>query len=348
MNVKFATPILLFGVLTTGQSMAAKPTPPPPPPPPVTSCPGVFPAYAFTRDVTNVKGNRTIVVSTDLLVANETGECFIKIANSSNGIGVQGYRQNGANGRIIFDTNSGLGMVNITASGGSVTSATPILPVYNNVAYHTVALSKDANTIYLIDEVRDVNGNWVDTLKSVNIASCSSNCSAEAILFFGVNFSANYLAVNDADDRLYFGHHAKATNVQTISMIQKSAGVWGTSMRQVVSNQDLNYPTDGGFETNAYGHWGDAEVLAITVLRSVGSEVQVLDITNCGPVGETSCLAAGEATVEASAISGHGYLFGMRGASLLFVKDYSYSSRFDLVSLTSSPLLQCRNIRSGE
>ena len=195
-------------------SQAAKPPPPPPPPPTPASCPGTFPAYAYTKDVTKKQGSKVILLSTELYLANSTGTCSIKIANpvSQNGlsqIGLINYRQNGTGGRIVFESNTGLGMVNFIVDAGTVTTALPltISNVYGSLAWHTYTLSKNGQTIYMVDEVRDSNGNWIDTIRTVDIASCSSNCPAQVLHTFPLGNNAYHLSLNDAEDRLYMSFH---------------------------------------------------------------------------------------------------------------------------------------------
>jgi len=312
-NLIFALGIV---AVNPNSSQAAKPTPPPPPAPPA-ACPGTFPAFAYTKDVTKKQGNRIIVLSTDLYVANSTGTCSVKIANTVSRIGIVNYRQNGTSGRIVFETSTGLGMVNFSVVAGAVTDSLPltISNVYGSLAWHTYTLSKNAQTIYMVDEVRDTNGDWIDTIRTVHISSCSSNCPAQVLYTFPLGNNAYHLSLNDAEDRLYMSFYDFGLDRGAISFMQKTAGAWSTSRRDVVSNLDGGY--SNGFGRLANGRWDfDGDLFQEDVLAAeVDGVIRVFDVTNCADAGVQSCVGSGESTVVATGITGE--LNGFRSSNLI-------------------------------
>ena len=338
-------------------SQAAKPPSPPPDPPPPASCPGTFPAYAYTRDVTKKQGSKVILLSTELYLANSTGTCSIKIANpvSQNGlsqIGLINYRQNDTSGRgrIVFESNTGLGMVNFSVVAGTVTTTLPltISNVYGSLAWHTYTLSKNAQTIYVVDEVRDSNGNWIDTIRTVDISSCSSNCPAQVLYTFPLGNNAYHLSLNDAEDRLYMSFHDFGLDRGAISFMQKTAGVWSTtSRRDVVSNLDGGYLSGWGKFAN--GKWDfDRDLSQDDVLAvEVDGVIQVLDVTNCLAVGVQSCISFGESTVVASGIAGE--LIGFRSSNLIVASGVDVNEvNLDTLDTIATAPLQAKTVDSAD
>src|SRR5262245_29717400 len=133
MNVRVLAATIVIGILATGESMAAKPQPPPPPPPPPplpTSCPGDFPAIAYSTDRTVAgKKGRTQFVGSNVYLANSTGDCSILIAIITGGTGVRAnYRQIGSEGRVVWIDNVTIKMLKFNISGNSVVQPLPLTP----------------------------------------------------------------------------------------------------------------------------------------------------------------------------------------------------------------------------
>jgi len=345
--------------MTTVAAQAAKPTPPPPPPPLPVSCPGTFPAFAYTKDVTKKQGNKVVLLSVELYLANSTGTCSVRIANPAtlNGlrqIGSLNYRQNGTSGRIVFESLTGLSMVNFSVVGGTVTDTLPlaISNVYGSLAWHTYTLSKNAKTIYLVDEVRDSNGNWIDTIRTVDISTCSSNCPAQVLYTFPLGNNAYHLSLNDAEDRLYMAFHDFGSGIGAISFMQKTDGVWSTSRRDVVSNLDGGYETTGlGRLANAIWDFDNDSSQDDVLAAHAAGGIQVFDVTNCAAAGVQSCIGSGESTVVRAGMSGE--LNGFRSSNLI-VATAAGDELYDVkeVSLdtlvTTAPLVQARTVDSAD
>jgi len=302
-----------------GASAQGKPGPtPPPPPPPPTNCtgaPGIFPAMAYTKDVMGKSRGKITALSTDLFIANSTGSCSLKIANEV-WLSNVNYRQVGSEGRIVYEHGNGISMVKFHVTGGAVVEALPLVPtsVYEVTApsagIHNFILSKDAQTIFAAYE-RLIGTDWIDSLRTIDISVCSSNCTPQILYTFGAPYSFGSMAINDTDDRLYLNINDRFQSISnaTLSFLQKTAGVWSTTPRHIMNNSEVAITTEI-YASTAYGKYdynNDSvvdDVLAVKIESPSGFTFSLYDVTNCATVGAETCLSSGEATLVASGIHG--------------------------------------------
>ena len=294
MNVRSATTTILIGLLATSQTMAAKPTPPPPPPPPPPqTCPvqtGVaFPALVYSKDkYKTVKkfGGSQVYDGSDLYIANSTATCSILIfpgTRESSAGSFSSYRQIGTEGRIAYPDGSQIKLLifHMNTAGGIVEP----LPLSPLVVYRTsvtpysvndVELSPDGQTIYFT-EYSPADKHWQDTLKSIDLSSCTANCTPQVLHTFALDNGVAWLSVSTANDRLFMSIHDRVPDIRTISFLQKAAGVW-SSLRHVISHRDdQSYSDIRGFGSTAWAQWDydsstvPNDVVAYTVERSSGN-----------------------------------------------------------------------------
>jgi hypothetical protein len=292
----------LFAVKQKG-----KPTPPPPPPP-TTSCsgaPGTFPAFSYAVARYTIKGQRQIYDGSDVYIANSTGSCSILISPEGAG---GSYRQIGQEGMIAYSHAAGyqIKVLRFRVQDGRIVEALPLSPsiVYSaptDIAYgvNDVELSADGQTIYFTDEYSPAEKHWQNTLKSIDLASCTSNCTPQVLYTFALDNGVAGLSVNTVNDRLYMSIHDRVPDIRTISYLQKESGVW-SSLRHVVSHRDdASYSDIRGFGRTTWALWDyqhtavPKDVVAYTLERTSGNTVEIMDVTNCvvTPVG-SSCFAS--------------------------------------------------------
>jgi hypothetical protein len=323
--------------LVSAAALAAKPTPPPPPPPTPTSCVGVpgvgvFPAmvYSKTKYKTVKRGGGTTVYDgSDVFLADSNGKCSILILGSTYQVAFS-YRQIGTEARVAFVEANGIRLMKFPVANGSVGP----LPLSPSIVYtpsstpagvNDVELSADGQTIYFTEEIKTLDGRWIDTLYSISLASCTSSCTRQFLYEFKEDSGVSGLSINAAGDRLYMSIHDRAPDIRTISFLQKGQnGAW-SSLRHVLSDQDGGYETVSGFAATAFGRWdynGSSvlkDVLAYVVENTVGATTDIIDVTNCAAAtiaAQESCLSSGESLVVRSGIAGYGTSFTSTPSSL--------------------------------
>jgi hypothetical protein len=334
------TMIALIGAtlaLVSAAAFAAKPAPPPPPPPTPTSCVGVpgvgvFPAmvYSKTKYKTVKRGGGTTVYDgSDVFLADSNGKCSILILGSTYQVAFS-YRQIGTEARVAFVEASGIRLMKFSVANGSVGP----LPLSPSIVYtpsstpagvNDVELSADGQTIYFTEEIKTLDGRWIDTLYSISLASCTSSCTRQFLYEFKEDSGVSGLSINPAGDRLYMSIHDRVPDIRTISFLQKGQnGAW-SSLRHVLSDRDGGYETVSGFAATASGRWdynGSSvlkDVLAYVVENTVGATTDIIDVTNCAAAtiaAQESCLTSGESLVVRSGIAGYGTSFTSTPSSL--------------------------------
>lgn len=334
------TLIALIGAtlaLVSAAALAAKPAPPPPPPPTPTSCVGVpgvgvFPAmvYSKTKYKTVKRGGGTTVYDgSDVFLADSNGKCSILILGSTYQVAFS-YRQIGTEARVAFVEASGIRLMKFSVANGSVGP----LPLSPSIVYtpsstpagvNDVELSADGQTIYFTEEIKTLDGRWIDTLYSISLASCTSSCTRQFLYEFKEDSGVSGLSINPAGDRLYMSIHDRVPDIRSISFLQKDQnGAW-SSLRHVVSDQDGGYQSVSGFASTAFGRWdynGSSvlkDVLAYVVESTVGATTDIIDVTNCAAAtiaAQESCLSSGESFVVRSGIAGYGTSFTSTPSSL--------------------------------
>jgi len=312
--------------LASTVAVAAKPAPPPPPPPTPTSCVGVtgvgvFPAMVYPKaKYKTVKkfGGTLAYDGSDIYLADSNGACSILITSSAN-MGGLSYRQIGTEGRVAWVDGSNIRLVKFNVVSGAVVESLPLTSsIIYTASLNDVELRADGQTIYYADEIKTIDGRWIDTLYSISIATCSANCTPQTLYTFNDDNGVGWLSVNAAGDRLYMSIHDRVPNIRSISFLQKNPdGTW-SSLRQVVSNQDGGYQTISGFAGTAFGRWDYnnssvlKDVLSYVVERTSGNTTDIVAVTNCDPatvVAQGSCLSSGESVVVRSGIAGSGSSF---------------------------------------
>jgi len=290
-----------------------KPAPEPLPLPPPGSCsgaPGVFPAftYAKTRVLVEKNGRRRVDDGEDLYIADSTGSCSVKVLSDEYIFRVS-YRQIGNEALIVWSNSSEIKLLRLPIDNGNVNPIRPVV-VYRSVnSPMSPLLSKDGRTIYFAEEYSPFEGHWQDALKSIDIESCTTDCTPDVIYTPPIDVSFGGLSINDADDRIYMSIHDRVPDIRTVSFLQKQGGVW-TSLRHVVSNRDPAYLSIRGFVSTAVGSWDyqsssvPKEVLAYQVDYSSGKVIDLIDVSNCSAAGTLSCYASGESALVRSGIVG--------------------------------------------
>jgi len=313
--------------LVNTAAVAAKPAPPPPPPPPPTptSCVGVaglgvFPAMVYPKaKYKTVKkfGGTLAYDGSDIYLADSNGKCSILIASSAN-MGGLSYRQIGTEGRVAWVDGSNIRLVKFHVVSGAVVESLPLTSsIIYTASLNDVELSADGQTIYYADEIKTIDGRWIDTLYSISLATCSANCTPQTLYTFNDDNGVGWLSVNAAGDRLYMSIHDRVPNIRSISFLQKNQdGTW-SSLRQVVSNQDGGYQTISGFAATAFGRWDynnssvPKAVVSYVVERTSGYTTDIVDVTNCAATiaAQGSCLSSGESVVVKAGVAGSGSSF---------------------------------------
>jgi hypothetical protein len=222
------------------------------------------------------------------------------------------YRQIGNEALIVWSSVSEIKLLRLTIDNGNVVPIHP-LTVYRNDAdaygLSAVELSKDGRTIYFVDEYSPAEQHWQGTLKSIDIASCTTNCTPHVVYTPPIDVGIGGLSINDAEDRIYMSIHDREPDIRTVSFLQKQAGAW-TSLRHVVSNRDSPYLSIKGFASTAIGRWDyqsnsvPKEVLAYQVEHTSGNLIDLIDVSNCSATGTLSCYASGEGALVRLAIVG--------------------------------------------
>ena len=343
-------------------SVAKKAGPAPVQVPPPGSCsgaPGVFPAFAYTKDRWRMSRRNRVYDGSDIYLANSTGSCSVLVAIDTYIFGGVSYRQIGSEARIVWSQFSTIKLMKFQVDQGNVVPTAPSIVYsmnYNPSGITDVELSKDGLTIYFGNEFETPEGQWVDTLNSVSIASCSTNCTPQNLITLD-DSGIGGLSINPENDRLYMSIHHRVPDIRTISFLEKQAGIWSSALRHVVTDQDAIYATVSGLAETAFGEWDydgtgiRKKVLAVHVERTSGDTIDVLDVTRCGIGGPQSCFASGQITLIRSGIDGGHVDFtsmpaaGDPAPNLLVSKgnfrDLSdLTSEVDLDSMTVTPLLQ--------
>jgi hypothetical protein len=343
MNVHMIRAILVatLGLTLAVPSMSAfagKAPPPPPPPPTPTSCAGVtgvgvFPAMVYSKSkYREIKrgGGTQVYDGTDFYIADSNGKCSLLISSSQN-YWSHKYRQIGTEARVAWADGASIRLVKFNVVGSSVVEP---LPLASTIVYTQswtpssiidLELTANGQTIFYIDEIKTIDGRWVDTLHSISLTNCSANCTPQTLYTFNDDNGVGWLSVNAAGDRLYMSIHDRVPNIRSISFLKKNQdGTW-SSLRQVVSNQDGDYQSVTGFAATAFGRWDynnssvPKNVLSYVVERTSGYTTDIVDVTNCAPatvVPQGSCLPSGESVFVRSGIAGSGSSFTSTPSSL--------------------------------
>jgi hypothetical protein len=354
------------------QKQTGKPTPEPepvqvPPPGSCSGAPGVFPAFAYQKDRTHIverrRGGYRVYDGTDVYLANSTGSCSVLVAIDAS---VDSYRQIGNEARIAYAHGSEIRLLKFPVDNGNVVPTAPLIIHHGTDPYGIggVELSADGNTLYFSDEFKTADEVWMDTLNLVDIASCGENCPLVNLLTL-VNSGIGGLSINPANDRLYMSIHHRIPDIRTVSLLEKQNGVWSSSLRHVVSDQDAAYLTVNGFAGTALGQWdydgtgAPKAVLAIHVERTSGDTIEIFDVANCGASGTQSCFVSGESSVVRIGIVGSpGSFTSMPAAGdpapNLLVAEGNWRdaneliSEVDLDSMTVTPMVEGLNPDSAD
>ena len=298
-------------------SVAKKAGPAPVQVPPPGSCsgaPGVFPAFAYVKVRSHIerRGNRNYRVfdGTDAYLANSTGSCSVLVAIDAS---VNSYRQIGNEARIAYSHGSEVRLLKFQVDNGNVVPTAPLILYTGTDPYCVcdVELSADGRTLYFSDEFfKTADETWMDTVKSIDITSCTANCTPVTLLTL-VDSGMAGLSISPADDRLYMAIHHRIPDLRSISFMEKQAGVWSSTLRHVVTDQDTDYATVDGLSGTALGQWdydgtgSPRAVLVVHIERAAGNTSDIFDVSNCGFSGTQSCYASGEISVVRTGIAGH-------------------------------------------
>ena len=300
---------------TTLFSVAKKAGPAPIPVPPPASCsgaPGDFPAFAYrkTRSHLERRGNRTyrIFDGTDAYLANRTGSCSVLVGIDAS---VGSYRQIGNEARIAYSQGSEIRLLKFQVVNGNVVPTAPLILYRGTDPYGIgdVELSADGVTLYFSDEFNAADETWMATVKSIDVDSCTANCTP-AILLTLVDTGIGGLSINPGNTRLYMAMHHRIPDLRTISFMEKQAGAWSSTLRHVVTDQDADYATVDGLSGDTLGQWdydgtGPRAVLVVHIESAAGNTSDIFDVSNCGFSGTQSCYASGEISVVLTDIAGH-------------------------------------------
>jgi len=311
--------------LVNTAASAGKPAPPPPPPPPPTSCAGVtgvgvFPAMVYSRTkYKTVKrgGGTTVYDGSDILLADSNGKCWILILGSTYQVAFS-YKQIGPEARVAYLEANSIRLLKFHVGTDSVIESLPLpssivyTPSWTPGGVNDVELSADGQTIYFTEEIKTADGRWIDTLYSISLASCSSSCPRQFLYEFTEDSGVSGLSVNSAGDRLYMSIHDRIPDIRTISFLTRNPdGTW-SSLRHVVSDQDVGYEFVSGFAATAVGRQGSTDLLAVTVESTSGATTDIIDVTSCAAISiaQESCLSSSvESHVVTSGIAGYGTSF---------------------------------------
>lgn len=310
---KISLPMVLAVLATAASSVQAKgkPQPPPPTPPPPGSCSvageEVFPAFAFTSPVYTWKGRNRYFDGYNIYLSNNTGSCSVLVAFADFIMGFS-YRQIGSEAVLAWAGASTIKSLRLPVQDGVIVPTLPLSVYANPVSpssVNDVELSPDGSTIYFTDEHSPEEKHWQDTLKSVDISTCSSDCVPELLYTFPIDVGAGGLSINGTNDRLYLSIHDRVPDLRTLSFLQKGPGGW-SSLQHVVSNRDAPYLSVRGFGMTALGRMDsvNTHVLAFVVESASGNTIDILDVSNCGPDTTQTCFGANPAALLRSGISG--------------------------------------------
>lgn len=331
----------------------------PPPPPPVESCAnatGVFPSFAYSRNI--YEGKHGTLSGHDLYIANSDGDCSIRIhTNEATDWLDVSYRQNGSQGLIVWKQSeeTGLGrrdpdkgkpvvkMLAITVANGALinssVSTAYMHPIGNSVSINDAELSPDGDTIFYSFEESDGAGGWVNSIHSIDVSGCTSECSSQLIVGQIIG-GVSGLSMNSSGQRLYFS----VSDGVGIGFVEVANSSY-SDIRIIASESDLGGNPAGDTSVGNWDFDGDgsaSEVLAVGLDTVFAADI--LDVTNCvttTPPSGSSCLASRESTILRSGISGSPWSLSFHGEDLLVLDlDAGVIELVDTDSLARTPLLQ--------
>jgi hypothetical protein len=286
---------------------------------------GVFPAmvYSKTKYKTVKRGGGTTVYDgSDIYLADSNGICSILILGSTYQVAFS-YKQIDTEARVAFLEANSIRLLKFTVANGSVGS----LPLSQSIVYtpswtpggvNDVELSADGQTIYFTEEIKTTDGKWIDTLYSISLASCSASCPRQFLYEFTEDSGVSGLSINSAGDRLYMSIHDRIPDIRTISFLTRNQdGTW-SSLRHVVSDQDVGYESVSGFAATAIGRSNSTDLLAVLVESTSGVTTDIIDVTVCvaSSSSQDSCVRSGESAIVKSGITGGGTSFTSTPSSL--------------------------------
>jgi len=345
MNVRFVLKtatslltILTFCILFVPLSFAKKGgggKPPVEPPPPVeVSCANydsAFPFFAYQKLKTGRKG---AVSGTEIYLSNADGDCSILVYSSGSidNRSDLSYRQNGNDGVIVWKQHTDetasrkdanryqdiIKVVRFQTSNKEVTSSLPLSA--NTVAksgddtngFRFIDLSHDGNTVLISygDNTTTGGNGTINSIREMDISSCSSNCSLSAPLYSHTESGIHGLGYSPSGNRIYFASKylnasAHALAGQTyVAFIEKQNGAWSvprfvTSESNGAYSGDVSYFFQPDVAIADLGN-GLTEVLAIEVYRAADQshEVQVIDVGICSAAGSGDCVSSEDSFIE--------------------------------------------------
>ncbi len=283
---------------------------PPPPPPDGNACAnsaGVFPAVAFSRVIVTGK-NRNRKETTELYVANSTGECSILVYSVPHGLieNIEYIQRADGEGRIIWDQETEAGaswrditypsirMVTFDVSNRGITTTLPLvestiytLPIPESSGILDKVLSHDGDHVYFSVEEAGTDGvRWLNSLNTVDITTCKENCPfVEKFLIFpdeGVGF----LGINDTNNRLFFTSHDRITDVYRLAFTEKVGSLW-SNPTNIVTSHDAAYQglrfvwLDAGSWPSQADPAFTGEIVSVTI-EDYSSTTIGIDVFNTG------------------------------------------------------------------
>ena len=318
-----------------------------------------FPTFAYVDTKLGRKSS-----SSDIYLSNADGDCAILVHSTSTEANNLSFALNGNDVVIAwvenFDTNyksrstlyrqDSIKVLRLSASNKVLSSLGFVETVLSSgdesLIYSGMDLSDDANfVVYIFDD--PTSGSYIQSLREVDISSCSSSCSSSAIYTVSdSNEVITSVSYNSAANRVYFtgsfGPNASSpyAGFNLISFVEDQSGVFSSAVILAAENSGYygsDYSARGVIMDVDAGtaDLGSGAVEAVSYrfynVNTGRNEVHVIDADSCSTSSTGDCLANGESSVEV--IVDDAELPSLSSGSLLFsssVDDNLY--RYDFVS----------------
>lgn len=346
------------------------------PPPVETLCANkksAFPSFAYTQIK---RGRKNSVAGYDILLSNAAGDCFVLLVSvSDNSLKVNlKLKLSGSSGIVVWsqvndETASKrsdaarydlIRAVRFQAENNAVTSIDTMKTLLNSgsrdIEYSAIDLSSDGNTVLILQAEPSSSGVYVNSIREMDISSCSSNCSVNTIfseLSDKVLLDANY---NDVENRIYYSGYYRGISSNGplasqgfISFIEDQTGSWSAPRFLTIEGNGLY-----GIDFSASYTFPDIDVASVDLGNGVITEAvshtftnvatgqldtHVIDVGSCSVSGSGDCLSSDESSLTATIADAHYSNF--HSSSLLFSSVsteniYQYNFNSSNLSLVAS------------
>ena len=365
----------LFKVQQSGNGGGKPPKDDPPPPIDGAACAqsaSVFPAFAYTVQISGRKG----ISGYELYLSNADGDCSVKIhTNGYEGNDLEfSYSQNGNDGVLVWrqDNNENAGRKDVDAqydrikiirfqiSAKEVTSSLPLtsntvaITTADHNSFRYIDLSEDGNKIAVSVGNNDAGGLTLNSIREIDISSCSSSCSLSAPLLSSNEHITVGLSYNADQSRIYYTGKYRNDSPDPlvgqyyVAFIENQGSSWSSPRFITLSGNGFHgspsYFRQPDVAIADLGN-GSTEVLVFHYSQyndSGAYSAQIIDVGSCSTIGTGDCLSSGDSSIVKNVSNSQKVSFNdkINAISILVTESSSASSgnivEFDLSSSASS------------